>query len=347
MVAGQLIQSVTGETWEKFTAEHVLKPAGMLHSTSEEEARFANPDRAQPHARMNGGLRGAGDQQLLDERDELGRNGAPAGGLAVSANDMARWLQIQLDDGSLPGGSGRLFSEAAHVQMWRPMVLQPIPQLPPALKPIQPMFNTYALGWDVTDYRGAKLIWHGGAVFGFLTAVVLLPEKHVGFSIEINSEDGEIIRGLMYELLDHYLGLPRTDWVATFSAEKQRRVSEALKALKAQTAQPAAVGPSLPLARYAGTYTDPWYGDIEVAATGDKLTIDFKSTPRMGGTLEHWQYDTFITRFDDKSIEPAYVTFGLDADGRIDRITMKAVSPIADFSYDYHDLLFTPAKTAK
>jgi CubicO group peptidase (beta-lactamase class C family) len=347
MVAGQLIESVTGETWEKYTADHVLKPAGMLHSTSDEEARFANPNRAQPHARMNGGLRGAGDQQVLDERDELGRNGAPAGGLAVSANDMARWLQIQLDDGSLPGGSGRLFSEAAHVQMWRPMVLQPVPQLPEALKAVQPMFNTYALGWDVTDYRGAKLIWHGGAVFGFLTAVVLLPDKHVGFSIEINSEDGEIIRGLMYELLDHYLGLPRTDWVAKFSAEKQRRVSEGLKALKAQTAQPAAVGPSLPLSRYAGTYTDPWYGNIEVGTAGDKLTIDFKSTPRMGGTLEHWQYDTFITRFDDKTIEPAYVTFGLDADGKIDRITMKAVSPLADFSYDYHDLLFTPAKGEK
>ena len=34
MVAGQLIEAVTGETWEKFTAEHVLRPAGMLHSTS-------------------------------------------------------------------------------------------------------------------------------------------------------------------------------------------------------------------------------------------------------------------------------------------------------------------------
>ena len=346
MVAGQLIESVTGETWEKFVAERVLKPAGMLHSTSDEDARFATADRAQPHARMNDGMRGVGDQEQLDERDELGRNAAPAGGLAVSANDMARWLMIQLDAGKLPGGSGRLFSEAAHEQMWRPMVLQPIPHYPEPLKAVQPLFSTYALGWDVQDYRGAKLVWHGGAVFGFLTAVVLLPEKHVGFSIEINSEDGEIIRGLMYELLDHYLGLPRTDWVAKYRAEKQRRVNEALTALKTQTAKPAQVGPSLPVARYAGTYADPWYGNIEVAAVDGKLHIDFKSTPRMGGTLEHWQYDTFVTRFDDKTIEPAYVTFSLDADGNVDRITMKPVSPLADFSYDYHDLLFTPVKPA-
>jgi hypothetical protein len=63
-----------------------------------------------------------------------------------------------------------------------------------------------------------------------------------------------------------------------------------------------------------------------------------------GGTLEHWQYDSFITRFDDKTIEPAYVTFSLNSNGKVDRVTMKAVSPLADFSYDYQDLLFTPVQ---
>ena len=342
MVAGQLIEAVTGETWEKFTAEHVLKTAGMLHSTSDEPARFSTANRAYPHARMDGGMRGVGTQERLDERDELGRNGAPAGGLTVSANDMARWLLIQLDGGALPGHSGRLFSEAAHQQMWKPVVLQPIPEYPAPLKATQPNFNTYALGWDVSDYAGIKIVWHGGAVFGFLTAVVLIPDKQVGFSIEINSEDGELIRGLMYELLDHYLGRPRVDWVERFRAYKKERVDAALTALKSATAKPAAVGPSLPLERYAGTYADPWYGNIEIAVKDGKLTVDFKSTPRMAGTLEHYQYDTFATRLDDKSIEPAYVSFGLDADGKVDRITMKAVSPLADFSYDYPDLLFRP-----
>ncbi len=348
MVAGQLIEAVTGESWERFTAEHVLRPAGMLHSTSDEPARFATADRAYPHARMDGGLRGAGTQERLDERDELGRNGAPAGGLTVSANDMARWLLIQLHGGLLPDHSGqRLFSEGAHREMWKPVVLQPIPEYPPPLKAIQPNFNAYALGWDVCDYAGTRIVWHGGAVLGFLTAVVLIPDQRVGFSIEINSEDGEIIRGLMYELLDHYLGRPRVDWVARYRAEKQRRIAEALTALKTQTTRPAAVGPSLPLEGYAGSYADPWYGNIAVAAREGKLTIDFKSTPRMGGALEHYQYDTFITRFDDKSIEPAYVTFNLDANGKVSRVTLKAVSPLADFSYDYQDLLFTPLESPK
>jgi CubicO group peptidase (beta-lactamase class C family) len=343
MVAGQLIEAVTGETWEKFVAGHVLKPAGMLHSTTDEPERFADPDRAYPHARLDGPMRGVGTQAMLNERDELGRNGAPAGGLTVSANDMARWLMIQLDGGALPGQSARLFSEAAHEQMWTPVVLEPIHTLPAPLKATEPMFNAYALGWDIQDYAGTRIVWHGGAVFGFLTAVVLIPQKHIGFSIEINSEDGEIIRGLMFELLDHYLGLPHVDWVARFRAEKQRRIEEALKELKTETARPVAVGPSLPVSGYAGTYSDPWYGNIEITTSDGRLRVDFKSTPHMTATLEHWQYDTFITRFDDKTIEPAYVTFNLDADGRIDRITMKAVSPLADFSWDYQDLRFTPA----
>jgi CubicO group peptidase (beta-lactamase class C family) len=346
MVAGQLIESVTGQTWEQFMAEQVLRPAGMLHATADAPAHFADANRAQPHARMDGGFRGVGKQELLDERDELGRTAAPAGGLAISANDFARWLSIQLHAGELPGHAGRLFSAAAHAQMWTPVVLQPIEPRPDALKLTQPNFYTYALGWDVMDYRGAKVVWHSGAVFGFLTAVMLIPERHIGFSIQINSEDGQIIRGLMYELLDHYLGLPRTDWVERYQAEKQRRVGEALTALKAPTAQPAAVGPSLPLERYTGTFADPWYGNIEVTQVGGKLAIDFKSTPRMSGTLEHWQYDTFVTHLADKSIEPAYVTFGLGADGGIERVTMKAVSPLADFSYDYQDLLFAPVAKA-
>jgi Domain of unknown function (DUF3471) len=193
----------------------------------------------------------------------------------------------------------------------------------------------------------ARIVWHGGAMFGFLAAVVLIPEKHVGFSIEINSEDDEIVSGLMYELLDYYLGFPAGSWPEKFMAAKRQRMGDALKAYRADRTNPAKVGPSLPLARYTGSYADPWYGSIEIGQAKGNLTIDFKSTPRMGGTLEHWQYDSFITRFDDKTIEPAYVIFGLDVEGKVDRITMKPVSPLADFSYDYQDLLFTPVKRPK
>src|SRR5437868_2020337 len=148
IVAGQLIEAVTGKSWEAFTAEQILKPAGMLHSTSDDVIRFRTPNRAQPHARVNGPLRGLGDQQVLDERDDLARNSAPAGGLAISANDMARWLLIQLAHGKLPDSNARLFSEKSAAEMWQPVMLQPIEPRPEEFWPKQPLFYTYAFGWD-------------------------------------------------------------------------------------------------------------------------------------------------------------------------------------------------------
>jgi hypothetical protein len=153
---------------------------------------------------------------------------------------------------------------------------------------------------------------------------------------------------LIYELLDHYLGLPNGDWPEKLHTYKTDKMNEAVKTLQKEAAQPAHVGPSLPLARYAGDYNDPWYGTIKLREDKGQLTIDFPHSPGMTAILDHWQYDTFRTRFADKSFEPAYVTFNLDAAGKIARITMKAVSPLADFSWDYQDLLFTPpAETEK
>ena len=346
VVAGQLIEAVSGERWEDYLRNYVLLPAGMTQTTTDNERNFATEDRAYPHARMNGGMRGAGDQQLLDERDDLGRNAAPAGGVASSANDLAKWLQVMLGAGTSATGK-QIFSAEAHTQMWTANMPMPVRVMPPELKATESLFSAYGLGWDIVDYRGTRIIWHGGAVFGFKTAVVFLPEKKVGFAITINSEDSDIVRGLMYELIDHYLGLSKSDWPEKYHAYLSQRVVEGLKVLKAAQVKPVRVGPSLPLSELAGTYADPWYGNIDVSATKAGLTIDFKSTPRMGGRLDHWQYDTFITRFDDKAIEPAYVTFALDKDGKVERVTMKPVSPIVDFSWDYQDLSFTTVRGTK
>ncbi|WP_149195183.1 serine hydrolase [Luteimonas suaedae] len=346
VVAGELVAAVSGMRWEDFIRERVFAPAGMASSVSHEDDRFANPNRVHPHARIDGRMRGLGAQEVLPEREGLGQVAAPAGGLSSSANDLARWLQIQLAQGALPGdGDARLYSEANAREMWTPQVLTPVRQFPPPIDGITPQFSTYALGWSVQDYRGVKLVQHGGAVFGVLTMVVLVPDHDIGFSLQINSEEVVVLRGLMYELLDHYLDAPQKDWIAAFDAWNRTRFEAGQAALDAADEGGRKTGkPSLPPSGYAGAYADPWYGPIAISDEGDRLRIDFSQSPGMVGTLTHHQYDTFRADWDDRAIEPAYVTFALDADGKVDRITMKAVSPLADFSYDYQDLLFTPVE---
>ena len=341
IVAGQLIEAVSGQTYEDYVREHIFRPAGMRTATSDAPHRLNTANRAQPHARIGAGVRGLGEQQVIDERDELSPASTPAGLLALSANDLARWLQIQLGHGAIPGAR-RLFSEAQSAEMWKPETIQPNPPLPPELAAAQPNSIAYALGWDVRDYRGARVVWHAGGVFGYTTIVCLLPDRNVGFAITVNAEDSIARSGLMYELLDHYLAAPAQDWPSRYSAYVQRRLNAAAQTVQQGAATPVKAGPAAPLASYAGTYEDAWYGKVVVGRDARGLTVDFTNTPRMTGRLEHYQYDTFVARFTDKGIEPAYVTFALDADGTVARATLKPVSPTADFSFDYQDLLLLP-----
>jgi CubicO group peptidase (beta-lactamase class C family) len=347
-VAGQLIEEVTGQTWEAFVRERVLKPAGMTSSTTEQSARFANPNRAWPHARTSGRVRGMGDQAVLDERKTLGDNGAPAGGLSSSANDLSHWMQVQLGHGAWTNASGqqvRVFSEAASQQMWTPVVVTPTPKWPGKLADAAPKFSSYALGWTVRDYRGEKVIEHGGAIFGVYTYIALFPDRNFGVAFQMNSEDVQVMRGLALELIDQHLGAPKTDWIAAFDAFLDQRMEGGIAALDATAKDTAPQGkPSLSQAGYAGRYADPWYGPISITNDKGALRVDFLQSPGLTGRLEHVRHDTFRTVWDNPDYEQAYATFGLGADGKVDRLTMKAISPIADFSWDFQDLLFTPVR---
>ena len=343
IVAGQLIEEVTGRTWEDYVKAEVLDRGGMTNSTTSYETRLATVNRAIPHARVDGRVRGDGPLSALPEDEQLGAAALPAGGIAMSANDLAQWLKIQLAHGALPGG-GRLFSEEQGREMWQPVTVMPPTTWPGDLAVANADYTAYALGWTVEDYRGHRLVWHNGAVFGSIAAVALLPDEDVGFAIVVNAEEAALRRGLMYELLDHYIDAPFTDWPAkfdTYIADMQRRGVEAVSAI---ADDPADVGPSLALDRYAATYRDPWYGDVVVSERDGGLWIDFTTTPDMQGPLVHYQYDTFVTRFTDSGIEPALVTFQLDASGAVERAKLAAASPIADFSFNYHDLDLLPVK---
>ena len=347
MAAGQLIEEVSGETWEQYIHRHVFAPLGMNHSTDTDAEFQASADHARPHSRNSGPIHGLGAQSPLDEDATIAQNAAPAGGLAISANDMGRWLLTQLGRGTIPGSDKRLFSAEQADQMWSGVVPTPIRQFPAEFAATEPHFNEYALGWDLSDYRGVKIVGHDGAVLGSQATIALLPDKNIGIFIAANSEDGEIILGLRDELLDHYLGYPRAGWPEKFHNYKIGKLNAAAKQVQAAEAKPAAVGPSLPLDHYVGDYTDPWYGTIKVRQSGKGLAIEFPHSSGMEGPLTHYQYDTFRTNPALDWVEPAYVSFSIDADGKVDRVTMKPVSPSADFSWDYQDLLFTPTKTAE
>jgi len=243
----------------------------------------------------------------------------------------------------LPDGK-RIFSEEQARMMWEPVVVVP-PQGPRSVALLKPEMQNYALGWYVEMYRGHKIIRHTGAVGGALAALYLIPEKNVGVAVTINSEDGMAMIAVLYHLLDHYLAVPPTDWTSVLQKSQAETIAKAQTQMKAQPAPDSVNGtkPSLALGAYAGKYMDPWYGSMTIRDAGQgKLAIRFDRTPGMEGALEPVSGDKFRTRWSQTAIENAYVDFSVK-DGKVAGATMAAISPLADFSFDYQDLHFTRA----
>jgi CubicO group peptidase (beta-lactamase class C family) len=347
VVAGEVIQAVDGQPWEQSIRRRILDPLQM-NSTSTSSVLPANANRAWPHARITTDMRGDGPVVPLPTTATLD-NAAPAGALNTSISDIVHWLEVQLGRGLDPQTQKRIYSEAQAEVMWSAQTVVPVPKNPKPIELAQTPYRAYALGWRVDAYRGQHFLSHGGGVPGSVTQFVIVPGRDVAFALVTNSEEAYGLAAIQYHLLDHYLGLQGPDWSAAFDEARQARIKGGRDVLASNAATSAAPtgdvkGPSLPLERYAGNYHDDWYGGATIERTSTGLKIGFEHTPALSGPLEHYRYDTFIARWKDRSIEDAYVTFALDASGKVERMTMRAVSPLADFSYDFQDLLFRPVK---
>jgi len=276
-------------------------------------------------------------------KPDTSNNTNPAGGINSNAQDMAKWMIVQLDSGRIDNHR-RIFSPESAQELWTFVTPIPIGTSPPELKPLQPNFRGYALGFSLRDYRGFKLVTHTGGLPGYLSQLTMIPELKLGVCVLTNQESGAAFSAVTMFILDRYLKTPAHDWIDAFKTVAAR--SDSLNAL-AETASASGRNPdgksSLPFAHYAGTYRDAWYGDIEITFHDSKLTIRFTRTPDLIGMLEHWHYDTFVARWYDRELRAdAFVTFSLNPDGSIASAGMQAVSPATDFSFDFHDLLLKP-----
>jgi hypothetical protein len=343
IVAGQLVEAVSGQTWEDFVRQNIFAPVGMADAHANYEATASNA--VALHARIDGLFRGIGHQQVLAKGLEPHAS-APAGAINASAVDMANWMKVQLACGKTDAGT-QVFSKDQAEEMWTPVVVVPSDEfrLPAAMKGMVPHMQDYALGWFVEDYHGVPVVQHSGAVLGALAMMFLIPEKKIGISVTINSEDSATRRALIYHLLDYYTNQPQTDWIGVMQAalkDIETKTTAALKALPKPNEIKKGPKPTLPLVSYTGTYEDPWYGTMTIADKGaGKLWITFDRTPGMEGALEQLAGDKFRTRWTDTGIEDSFVEFTVK-DGKITAIAMKAISPAADFSFDYQDLHFVP-----
>ncbi len=330
LVAGQVIEAVSGESWEDFVTNRLLKPVGMADATvHHSDAGAPGANQAATHAVVDG--------KMQPIPPFLSDNTNPAGGINASAEDMAHWLIAQLDSGRVNGK-----------QLWKPSTTRAQWSLVTPLNPgrasalIAPRstnFLGYGLGFFVQDYRGMKIVTHTGGLPGYLSRVIMIPDKKIGVAVLSNAET-LAFEAIAWQALDYALGAPKFDWVGGYATLAARSDSmNAAAEHEAATSRDSTAGPALPLDRYAGTYRDKWYGDVNVTEQNGKLVMQFAHTPSLLGDLVHWQYETFLVRWRDRSLRAdAFVTFQMDAEGKVESARIVPASPAVDFSYDFQDL---------
>jgi len=336
LVAGELIEAVSGEPWERFVSSRILKRVGMTGSDVRHSAASGGGDVAAPHAPIDGRVR------PIAPFDSDNTN--PAGGINASAEDMAKWLRVLVSGGRLADGTRLVSAETAR-QLTTIVTPLPISEPPAELAPLAMHFHGYALGLDVRDYRGHQTVTHTGGLPGYVSRVIFVPDASVGVAVLTNQESGAAFDSIAFHVLDHYLGAPSFDWIDGYTKLRARAEARANDEERRAAAHTPSSKPSLPLAAYAGTYRDAWYGDIAIVEEAGKLVMKFSHTPALTGELQHYDHDTFIARWRDRELRAdAYVTFALTPDAAVDQAKMRAVSPETDFSFDFQDLLLTPVR---
>ncbi|HEY0385993.1 MAG TPA: serine hydrolase domain-containing protein, partial [Pyrinomonadaceae bacterium] len=143
LAAGQIVAAVTGKSWDDYVRERFLVPLGMTTTTTSVTAFKSTDNVASPHNELDGKLRVVRYSNV----DGVG----PAAGLNSNVAEMAEWLRLQLGRGKY--GGRQFFSTAVSREMWSPQTIVPISEAGEKFNPSR-HFNTYGLGWFVSDYRG-------------------------------------------------------------------------------------------------------------------------------------------------------------------------------------------------
>lgn len=317
ITAGQVVAKVSGKSWDDFVRERIFTPLGMTTSSTSVKGVESLADLAQPHAELRDTVR------KVPWRDI--DNAGPAGSINSNVVEMAQWVRLQLGRGMYNGK--RLISSRMVDEMHQAHTVIRTDSAARANNP-DTHLQAYGLGWFLQDYRGRMIVHHGGNVDGFTALVAMMPEEKFGVVFLTNMNGTGLPNALMLKLFDLQLKAPARDWSGEGYKRLEQQRARAQQMQARGDARVANTKPSLPLASYAGTYTDSLYGDVVVKEDNGKLLLTFG--PTWKAELEHYHFDSFRARFDTPVLPPVPVTFRIGPSGKVDEVQLD-MAGTADF----------------
>ncbi|MGC2399591.1 MAG: serine hydrolase [Acidobacteriaceae bacterium] len=273
--------------WEQVSEDLLYNKLGMTRTSSRFSEYSNRPNRA--------GLHYLGDDGVFRNRFvRIADSEAPAGGVNSSARDLAQWMRLQLADGVYNGQ--QIVDKTALLETRKPQVCRaPMESTPKG--PECPGNQYYGLGWNVA-YRptGEVLISHSGAfMLGAATAVYLDPSRQIGILALSNGSPVGLPEAVCLHFLDVFeYGAPRIDYLTvigeSFAQDRGRVLASSTN--YSTEKPPASPSPSAPVSSFPGTYSNPYYGKVEVEQEQGKLILRL---PPLGAyyELSHWDGNTY------------------------------------------------------
>jgi len=341
LVAGELTARVSGKTWEEFVDEEILEPLQMDHSYPSYSTAFKNGKLAVAHA-FNGETLNAiqNPKSDLNINSKQKMNGT-AGGIWASANDMCKWMLVQLNEGKYGTNlEETLFSERQQQEMWS--MHTPINRQQDPRSPFKVHFSGYGLGWFLSDFNGFLKVEHSGLIAGMSSEVTLIPELELGIVVLNNSEGAGFLNGLMgFTLLDEYLQLETgVNWLEMAKGMQQQRQQMGDPDLE-KVWEVIELNKDVKIRKdsYIGIYEDDWFGRVEIFEKSGDLWFKSYKSPRLSGKMSFYKGNTFVIKWEYQDMKAdAFAIFSLDENGKAQNIKMKGISRFIDFSFDFQDL---------
>ena len=271
-----------------------------------------------------------------------------AGGVRCSLRDMTRWMQVLLDPKLVPDW----LNAEQRRQLWTAHMPMPLGERQRRWDNAH--FSAYGYGWRLSDMDGQFKVAHTGTLSGAYSSLALLPDSRKGVVILINGE-GENARTVLMQAalktLIHASSIdqtPRSDAPCASSpcqnTANKPTIAPYITELQSEhtTRKPrpdtTARTPAPTSVPWQGIYHDPWLGTAHLCPENGKLRFSVEKSPRLRGTVmqldSRWlvQWDTL-----EADAEPWLQV----SPGTPQTLSLRAIDPDIDFSYDYQDLHFT------
>lgn len=295
VAVGQVIEVLSGQTWEAFVRDRIFRPLGMEASSFTTSDLFAyDPQAGSLHTEVD---RGAAM--------------APCGGIVSTLDDLTRWLNALMNEGRYLGR--QVLPGMAVREALVPAIMVPDPGEAPEVAEL-----SYGLGCFTESYRGHRLAYHLGDAPGNHSVVSWLPGEGLGVILLVQGgADSRQARAMVHALFDRLLGLEPRPWAQRWRDQAAEGRKAKLAALRKHEAeQVPGTRPAHALEAYAGSYVNPAYGTLKITCQGNGLVLDLRTLRQY---LVHFQNETFDTL---DGAGNGSVAFQSDARGAVDQATV-------------------------